>query len=132
MVNGKLTKLITNKKNYPLWSAKVAGVDAPLEYTFVQINTAGKVEKKEKEARKLPEGAIHTPNDFFERPHTLHTIPPLPQVYENKLQQNSPFFREGYIGNIFLEGDPAKFAYLNKGGGDYYPSDVKVNFHYIG
>ncbi|GJJ74817.1 spore coat protein H [Entomortierella parvispora] len=132
MVNGKMTKLTTNKANYPLWSANVAGVDAPLEYTFVKIDKAGKVEKKEKEPRKLPDGAAHTPNDFFDRPHTLHNLPPLPQVYGNRLQQNSPFFREGYIGNIFVEGDPAKIAYLNKGGDGFKPPDIKVNFHYIG
>ncbi|KAG0043371.1 hypothetical protein BGZ83_011475 [Gryganskiella cystojenkinii] len=132
LINDKLTKLTTTKENYPLWSANVAGIDAPLEYTFVQIDKAGKVEKMEKGARKLPTGAQHTPNDFFDRPNTLSNLPPLPQVYENKLRQDSPFFREGYIGNIFVEGDPAKIEYINKKSNDLHPNDVKVNFHYIG
>ncbi|KAF9115936.1 hypothetical protein BGW39_002883, partial [Mortierella sp. 14UC] len=132
MVNGKLTELTTNKNIYPLWAANVAGVNAPLTYKYVQLEKSGKVGKQEKAERKLPEGAVHTPNEFFDRSHTLHNLPPLPQVYENKLEQNSPFFREGYIGNIFVEGDPAKIKYLNKGGEDFRPDPIKANVQYIG
>ncbi|KAG0077991.1 hypothetical protein BGZ90_006161 [Linnemannia elongata] len=132
MVNGKLTKLTTTKDTYPLWSANVAGVDAPLSYKYVQLEKNGKVGKQEKEERKLPQGAVHTPNEFFDRSHTLHNLPPLPQVYDNKLEQNSPFFREGFIGNIFVEGDPAKIKYLNKGGSDFHPDPIKVEVQYIG
>lgn len=132
MVNGKLTKLTTTKDTYPLWSANVAGVDAPLSYKYVQLEKSGKVGKQEKEERKLPQGAVHTPNEFFDRSHTLHNLPPLPQVYDNKLEQNSPFFREGFIGNIFVEGDPAKIKYLNKGGSDFHPDPIKVQVQYIG
>ncbi|KAF8945483.1 hypothetical protein BGZ47_002547 [Haplosporangium gracile] len=132
MVNGKLTKLTTTEDTYPLWSANVADVDGPLNYKYVQLEESGKVGKKEKEERKLPEGAIRTPNEFFDRLHTLHNLPPLPQVYDNKLEQNSPFFREGFIGNIFVEGDPAKIKYLNKGGEGFHPDPIKVDFQYIG
>ncbi|KAG0281505.1 hypothetical protein BGZ95_002747 [Linnemannia exigua] len=132
MVNGKLTKLTTNTDIYPLWSANVAGVNAPLTYKYVQLEKNGKVSKQEKADRNLPAGAVHTPNEFFDRSHTLHNLPPLPQVYDNKLEQNSPFFREGYIGNMFVEGDPAKIKYLNKGGADFHPNPIKVNIQYIG
>ncbi|KAF9107047.1 hypothetical protein BGX29_007553 [Mortierella sp. GBA35] len=132
MVNGKLTKLTTTKDTYPLWSANVAGVDAPLTYKYVQLEKSGKVGKQEEAERKVPEGAIHTPNEFFNRSHSLHNLPPLPQVYENKLKQNSPFFREGYIGNIFVEGDPAQIKYLNKGGESFHPDPIKVKVQYIG
>ncbi|KAG0375863.1 hypothetical protein BGX24_008567 [Mortierella sp. AD032] len=132
MVNGKLTKLTTNTDIYPLWSANVAGVNAPLTYKYVQLEENGNIGKQEKAERKLPEGAIHTPNEFFDRSRTLHDLPPLPQVYDNKLEQNSPFFREGYIGNIFVEGDPAKIKYLNKGGADFHPNPIKVKVQYIG
>ncbi|KAK3847732.1 MAG: coth protein-domain-containing protein [Linnemannia gamsii] len=132
MVNGKLTKLTTNTDIYPLWSANVAGVNAPLTYKYVQLEKNGKIGKQEEAERKLPEGAVHTPNEFFDRSHTLHDLPPLPQVYDNKLEQNSPFFREGYIGNIFVEGDPAKIKYLNKGGADFHPNPIKVKVQYIG
>ncbi|GJJ74735.1 spore coat protein H [Entomortierella parvispora] len=131
LINGRLTKLTTSKTAYPLWSAKVTSAEAPLKYTFVRLEASGKV-KKEKEARQLPEGASHTPNDFFDRPNTLHALPPFPQVYKNKLQQNSPFFREGYIGNIFVEGDPANINFINTGGGDFYPKPIKVKIQYIG
>ncbi|KAG0245610.1 coth protein-domain-containing protein [Mortierella sp. GBAus27b] len=130
-INGKVTKLTTSKETYPLWSANVAGVDGPLEYKYVQLGK-GKVEREEKANRKLPQGAAHTPNEFFERSNTIHQLPPLPQVFENKLEQNSPFFRQGYIGNLFVEGDAAKWKNLNKGGEDFYPEPFKVNVQYIG
>ncbi|KAF9086602.1 hypothetical protein BGX23_008688 [Mortierella sp. AD031] len=132
MVNGKLTKLTTTKDTYPLWSANVAGVDAPLTYKYVQLEKSGRVGKQEGAERKIPEGAIHTSNELYDRSHSLHNLPPLPQVYENKLEQNSPFFREGYIGNIFVEGDPAQIKYLNKGGESFHPDPIKVKVQYIG
>lgn len=132
MVNGKLTKLTTTMETYPLWSANVAGVNAPLTYKYVHLEKNGKVNKQEKVERKLPQGAIHTPNEFFDRSHSLHNLPPLPQVFENKLEQNSPFFREGFIGNMFVEGDPAKIKFLNKGGAEFHPEPIKVSVQYIG
>ncbi|KAF9111666.1 hypothetical protein BGX27_004607 [Mortierella sp. AM989] len=130
MINGQLTKLTTTEAAYPLWSANVAGVNGPLDYKYVHIKKGNKIE--EKDARKLPGGAAFTPNDFFDRSTTLYSLPPLPQVFENKLEQNSPFFREGYIGNIFLEGDEAKWKYMNKGGADADPNPFNVTVRYIG
>ncbi|KAF9932734.1 hypothetical protein FBU30_007384 [Linnemannia zychae] len=132
MIGGKLTRLTTTKETYPLWSADIAGTQGPLTYKYVQLKKDGKIVKQENEERKLPQGALHTPNEFFGRSHTLYDLPPLPQVYENKLEQNSPFFREGFIGNIFIEADPAKLDYLNKGGEEFHPNPIKANVHYIG
>ena len=132
MIKGKLTKLTTNKDTYPLWSANVAGAEGPLIYKYVQLEKNGKIRKQEKVERSFPAGAAHTPNEFFERSHSLYNIPPLPQVYENKLEQSSPFFREGYIGNLFVEGDPADFKIINQGGADYHPDPVNVKVQYIG
>ena len=132
MINGKVTKLRTSKEAYPLWSANVAGIDTPLDYQYVRLDKGGKIDKESK-PRKLPAGAVRTPNDFFDRPYTLHNLPALPQVFENKLEQNSPFFREGYIGNLFVEGDQKAWSYINSGGAKWWdpkPLDVKV--HYIG
>ncbi|KAF9323444.1 hypothetical protein BG006_001439 [Podila minutissima] len=106
-INGKVTKLTTTTEAYPLWSANVPGVNGPLEYKYVQLSAAGKTTDEEEAKRKLPAGAIHTPNEFFGRSQSIHTLPPLPQLYENKLEQNSPFFREGYVASIFVEGDAA-------------------------
>ncbi|KAG9062188.1 hypothetical protein KI688_006520 [Linnemannia hyalina] len=132
MINGKVTKLRTSKEAYPLWSANVAGIDAPLEYQYVRLSKGGEVHKESK-PRKLPVGAVHTPNDFFDRPDTLHKLPALPQVFENKLEQNSPFFREGYIGNLFVEGDPKAWSVINSGGGKWWePKPVNVKVHYFG
>ncbi|KAF8928061.1 coth protein-domain-containing protein [Dissophora ornata] len=130
-INGKVTKLTTSNDLYPLWSANVPDVEGPLEYKYVQLK-GGKVEKQEKEVRKLPEGAVHTPNEFFERTTTLNQLPPLPQVFENKFEQNSPFFREGYIANMFVEGDAAQIKYLNKGGESFHPEPIQVKVQYIG
>ncbi|KAF9307051.1 hypothetical protein BGZ74_000055 [Mortierella antarctica] len=66
MVNGKMHKLATTMKTYPLWSAKVAGVDASISYKYVQLNKAGKITESEKTMRKLPAGSVHTPNDANE------------------------------------------------------------------
>ncbi|KAF9429533.1 hypothetical protein BGZ94_010373 [Podila epigama] len=131
-INGKITKLTTTKDTYPLWSANVAGVDGPLNYKYVQLNAAGKTTETEKKERKLPAGAAHTPNEFFGRAQTISKLPPLPQVFDNRLEQNSPFFREGFVGNIFVEGDQAKFNFINKGGEDFHPNPFKVKIHYIG
>ncbi|KAF9573481.1 hypothetical protein EC968_008457 [Mortierella alpina] len=132
LINGKVTKLNTNKENYPLWSANVAGVNAPLSYKYVQMKKNGKVEDQEKGERKLPAGAAHTPNEFYDRIQTMHELPPLPQVYPNALVQNSPFFRPGYIGNIFIEGDEEEIKHINVGGSDAHPKPIHVNFQYIG
>ncbi|KAG0208404.1 hypothetical protein BGX28_000622 [Mortierella sp. GBA30] len=131
VINGKVNKLHTSNDIYPLWSANVAGVNGPLEYEYVHLKKGGNAQK-EAEPRKLPAGAIHTPNELFDRPHTLSNLPPLPQVFENKLEQNSPFFREGYIGNLFIQGDPAEWTSLNKGGEDRDPPPIKIQFQYIG
>lgn len=131
-INGKVTKLTTTIQTYPLWSANVPGVNGPLEYKYVQLSAAGETTDEEEAKRKLPAGAIHTPNEFFGRTQSIHTLPPLPQVYENKLEQNSPFFREGYVASIFLEGDAAKFNYMNKGGAEFHPPPYKVKVRYIG
>jgi len=104
----------------------------PRECKYVQLGKGGKVENEEKASRKLPQGALHTPNEFFDRSTTLHDLPPLPQVFENKLEQNSPFFREGYVGNLFIEGDEAQWKHINKGGGEFYPPPIKVSVQYIG
>ncbi|ORY89578.1 coth protein-domain-containing protein, partial [Lobosporangium transversale] len=101
-------------------------------YRYVHLSKDGKVKKQEKAARKLPDGALHTPNEFFDRKASIYNLPPLPQVFENKLEQNSPFFRQGYIGNLFVEGDPAQWKHLNKGGAEFYPEPIKVNVQYIG
>src|SRR5690554_2694363 len=132
MINGKLTKLKTTKDAYLLWSANVADVNGPLEYKYVQLAKGGKVGKQETTARKLPAGALHTPNEFFDRSQSVYDLPPLPQVYKNELQQNSPFFREGYIGNIFIEGNVVGIKHINKGGEDFYPDPIHVNVQYIG
>lgn len=132
MINGKVTNLQTSEKAYPLWSANVAGVDAPLQYQYVRLNKQGVV-YKESNPRKLPVGAVKTPNDFFDRPDTLHTLPPLPQAFENKLEQNSPFFREGYIGNLFLEGDQKAWNFIHTGGDKWWdPKPLNVKVHYVG
>ncbi|KAF9946941.1 hypothetical protein BGZ70_002946 [Mortierella alpina] len=132
LINGKVTKLNTNKETYPLWSANVAGVNAPLSYKYVHMKKDGKVEGQEKGERKLPAGAAHTPNEYYNRIHTMHELPPLPQVYENPLVQNSPFFRPGYIGNLFIEGDAAMIKHIHTGGGDFHPKPIHVKVQYIG
>ncbi|KAF9314518.1 hypothetical protein BG003_004103 [Podila horticola] len=132
LINGKVTKLTTTNETYPLWSAHITGVNGPLEYKYVQLSAGGKTTEEEKAKRKLPAGAIYTPNEFFGRTQTIRTLPPLPQLYENRLEQDSPFFREGYIGSIFVEGDAAKFNYINKGGDALYPDPYKVKVRYIG
>lgn len=129
MVNGKVHKLVTTPKKYPLWSAKIDGVDASVSYKYVQLNKAGKVTESEKSMRKLPAGAVYTPNEFFGRRQSVYSVPALPQVYENKLEQNSPFFRDGFIGNLFIECPEADWKKLNVVGSYEH---IKVKVHYIG
>lgn len=127
MVNGKMHKLATTKKTYPLWSANVAGVDASVSYKYVQLNKAGKVTESEKTMRKLPAGSVHTPNEFFGRRQSVYPIPTLPQVFENKLEQNSPFFRDGFIGNLFIQCPEADWKKLNVVG-SYDHIKAKIQF----
>ncbi|KAF9926636.1 hypothetical protein FBU30_003820 [Linnemannia zychae] len=132
LINGKVTKLHTSKETYPLWSTNVAGINAPLQYQYVRLNKKGVVFKEVK-LRKLPADAVYTPNEFFDRPDTLYSLPALPQVFENKLEQNSPFFREGYIGNLFVEGDPKAWNHINSGGAKWWdPKPINVKIHYVG
>ncbi|KAF9322977.1 hypothetical protein BG006_001908 [Podila minutissima] len=97
-------------KTYPLWSAKVAGVDASVSYKYVQLNKAGKVTESEKTMRKLPAGSVHTPNEFFGSRQSIYKIPMLPQAFENKLVRNSPFFREGANENVVIENVKIELA----------------------
>ncbi|KAF9182862.1 hypothetical protein BGZ51_004377 [Haplosporangium sp. Z 767] len=131
VIDGKVTKLQTTKEIYPLWSANIAGIDGPLEYQYVHLSKDGKA-TKEQGPRKLPAGAAYTPNDFFDRLDTISELPPLPQVFDNKLHQNSAFFREGYIGSLFIEGDQKAWKYINKGGVDWDPKPMKIQVQYIG
>ena len=130
LIDGKITKLQTSAEAYPLWSANVAGVNAPLVYQYVRLDKKGDAAKESK-PRKLPQGAVKTPNEDFERPNTLHDLPVLPQVYDSKWSRNSAFFREGYIGNLFLEGDQKAWNNIHTGGMKWWnpkPVDVKVQF----
>ncbi|KAF9373352.1 hypothetical protein CPC16_001889 [Podila verticillata] len=129
LVDGKMHKLVTTTKTYPLWSANVAGVDASVSYKYVQLNKAGKVTESEKNMRKLPAGSVQTPNEFFGRRQSVYPIPKLPQVFENKLEQNSPFFRDGFIGNLFIESPEADWKKLNVVGSQEV---IKVKIRYIG
>ncbi|KFH63033.1 hypothetical protein MVEG_11070 [Podila verticillata NRRL 6337] len=130
MANGKMHKLATTKKTYPLWSANVAGVDASVSYKYVQLDKAGKVTESEKTMRKLPAGSVHTPNEFFGRRQSIYPIPTLPQVFENKLEQNSPFFRDGFIGNLFIQCPEADWKKMNVVGS--YEQVKKARIQYIG
>ncbi|KAF9975660.1 hypothetical protein BGZ73_000616 [Actinomortierella ambigua] len=132
MINNQLHKLTTNKASYPLWSGNVAGIDAPVTYKYVQLDKAGKVVAQDKAEHRLPAGATRTPNDFFGRKATMYNLPELPQVYENTLQQNSPFFRDGYIGSIFIHGNEADWKKLNIAGAESFPDPIKVRLQYIG
>lgn len=131
LINGKVIKLQTSKEAYPVWSANVAGVNAPLQYQYVRITKKGEV--KEGKPRKLPNGAVKTPNEYFDRPNTLQNLPVLPQVFDSNWVRNSPFFRDGYIGNLFLEGDQKAWNYINSGGDKWWkPKPVQVKVQYIG
>ncbi|KAG0223772.1 hypothetical protein BGW41_005362 [Actinomortierella wolfii] len=132
LINGKTHKLTTTKNTYPVWSANVAGVDAPLAYKYVHLDKAGKVIGQDKAIRKLPAGATQTPNEYFGRKASIYNIPELPQAFENHLEQNSPFFRDGYIGNLFIQGNEADWKKLNVAGSDSFPDAIKVRVQYVG
>ncbi|KAF9380213.1 hypothetical protein CPB97_008509 [Podila verticillata] len=129
VVDGEMHKLATTTKTYPLWSANVAGVDASVSYKYVQLNKAGKVTESEQTMRELPAGSVHTPNEFFGRRQSVYPIPTLPQVFENKLEQNSPVFRDGFIGNLFIQSPEADWKKLNVVGSH---DAIKVKIRYIG
>ncbi|KAG0284050.1 hypothetical protein BGZ98_006062, partial [Dissophora globulifera] len=105
-ISEKLYPLTTSKASFPLWSAKVPDVTASSSYRYVQLNGKNNVVTREKFLRQLTNKTA-TLNEFFNRQHTILTVPSIKKVYSDVRPKNSKPFDSSQIATIHITADPA-------------------------
>ncbi|KAG0221196.1 hypothetical protein BGW41_007129 [Actinomortierella wolfii] len=111
LINGSITKLSTSPKDFPLWSATIAGTSTPSVYQYVELSEQGTIVQQEPFLRIFQSGDItSTANEFFMRQVTRTTLPEIPQVFEDVRPNPSKFFDHSQIATIHLTPDPDEFA----------------------
>ncbi|KAF9953104.1 hypothetical protein BGZ70_000359 [Mortierella alpina] len=122
-INKKRYPLQTSEAMLPLWSAQIANVSASSGYRYVQLDRLNRVIAREKFLRHFADkDATATVNEFFNRPTTITTLPPIKQVYEDIRPEPSKAFDISQIATIHLTADPAAFANMMS-----HPMDRKLN-----
>ncbi|KAF9190929.1 hypothetical protein BGZ51_008078 [Haplosporangium sp. Z 767] len=129
-INGAITKLATNENSFPVWSGAVPGTTSAVEYSYVELNSAGAAVKTEAFVRKLNQTTdTQTYNEFFERPKTHFEFPRLPYTYLATYPSKSKAFKEDEIATLHLTAPVASVTAMNSN--PSAETDVKVTFRFI-
>ncbi|KAF9282131.1 hypothetical protein BGZ68_006191 [Mortierella alpina] len=131
-INKKRYPLQTSEATMPLWTAQIANVSASSGYRYVQLDRLNRVIAREKFLRHFAEkDATATVNEFFNRPTTITTLPPMKQVYKDIRPEPSKVFDSSQIATIHLTPDPAIFANMMNHPMDRKIKGVKAGFKFI-
>ncbi|KAG0244504.1 coth protein-domain-containing protein [Mortierella sp. GBAus27b] len=114
-INGAISKLVANETTYPVWTGSVPGTTSSVQYSYVELNSAGAAVKTESFVRKLNQTTdTHTDNEFFERPVTRHNIVRLPYTYMVTWPSKTKVFKEDQIATLHLTGTAALIDAMNQ------------------
>ncbi|KAG0277807.1 hypothetical protein BGZ96_002696 [Linnemannia gamsii] len=131
-INGAITKLTATEDTFPVFSAVVPGTTSSVEYKYVELDAAGAALKTEAFVRKLHNvTATHTYNEFFERPTTKWTLPPVPYTYLATWPSFTKIFDDDEIATIHITADIAQIANLTANPLADGTNNIRVTFRWI-
>ncbi|KAG0377472.1 hypothetical protein BGX24_006042 [Mortierella sp. AD032] len=129
-INGAITKLTTTEDTSPVYSGVVAGATSSVQYQYVELNQAGTLVKTESFTRTLHNtSSTHSYNEFFERPTTKYTLPPVPYTYLATWPSYTKIFDDDEIATIHVTADAAQLAALTAN--PLLETDLRVKFRWI-
>ncbi|KAF9155178.1 hypothetical protein BG015_010759 [Linnemannia schmuckeri] len=131
-INGQITKLTATEDTFPVFSGIVPSATSSVEYKYVELDATGAAIKTEAFVRKLHDvTATHSYNEFFERPTTKWTLPPIPFTYLATWPSFTKVFDEDEIATIHVTADAAQIAALNANPLSDAGTDIRVTFRWI-
>ncbi|KAF9903075.1 hypothetical protein EC991_004249 [Linnemannia zychae] len=129
-INGAITKLVATEDTFPVFSGLVPTATSSVQYSYVELNTAGATVKTESFTRTLHNtSSTHTYNEFFERPTTKYTLPPVPYTYLATWPSYTKIFDDDEIATIHVTADAVQLAAL--AANPMLETDLRVGFRWI-
>ncbi|KAF9111935.1 hypothetical protein BGX30_007417, partial [Mortierella sp. GBA39] len=131
-INGQLTKLTATEDTFPVFSGVVPSATSSVEYSYVELDATGAPLKTEAFVRKLQNvTATHSYNEFFERPTTKWTLPPVPFTYLATWPSYTKVLNDDEIATIHVTADAAQVSALNANPENSTAIDIRVTFRWI-
>ncbi|KAG0262785.1 hypothetical protein BG011_009706 [Mortierella polycephala] len=129
-VGGAITQLASDENNFPVWSGAVPGTDASVQYSYVELDSAGAAVKTEAFVRQhYNQTEVSTLNEFFERPTTEFEFPKVPYTYLATYPSKTQAFKQKQIATIHLTAPIASITELNANPKN--DKNYKVDFRFI-
>ncbi|KAF9903609.1 hypothetical protein EC991_003521 [Linnemannia zychae] len=130
-IGGTVHRLEATEDSFPLHTGTVAGVDGNVEYSYVELDSAGSTVKSEEFTRKLqdPINDKQTLNEFFERQTTVWDLPKIPYTYMAHYPSKTKAFKHKQIATIHVTGDKVAIDEMNNN--VYSGKDYRVNFRFV-
>ncbi|KAF9089557.1 hypothetical protein BGX23_006589 [Mortierella sp. AD031] len=129
-IGGTITKLVASETTFPVWTGLVPTATSSDSYQYVELNAAGAAVKTEAFTRTLHNvTATHSYNEFFERPTTRWTLPPVPYTYLATWPSYTKVFDESEIATIHVTADTTQMMALNAN--PEQETDIRVTFRWI-
>ncbi|KAF9134305.1 hypothetical protein BGW39_007474 [Mortierella sp. 14UC] len=129
-INGAITKLVATEDTFPVFSGLVPTATSSVQYSYVELNAAGAAVKTEAFTRTLHNtSSTHSYNEFFERPTTKYTLPPVPYTYLATWPSYTKIFDDDEIATIHVTADAAQLSAL--AANPTVETDLRVKFRWI-
>ncbi|KAG0275051.1 hypothetical protein BGZ95_009235 [Linnemannia exigua] len=129
-INGVITKLTATEDTVPVYSGVVPSATSSVQYQYVELDPAGTPVKTESFTRTLHNtSSTHSYNEFFERPTTKYTLPPVPYTYLATWPSYTKIFDDDEIATIHVTADAAQLATL--AANPLLETDIRVRFRWI-
>ncbi|KAH7047191.1 coth protein-domain-containing protein [Linnemannia elongata] len=131
-INGQITKLTATEDTFPVFSGVVPTATSSVQYSYVELDATGAAVKTEAFVRQLHNvTATHSYNEFFERPTTKWTLPPVPYTYLATWPSYTKIFDDDEIATIHVTADVAQMAALIANPQNDTKTDIRVTFRWI-
>lgn len=131
-IGGQITKLTATEDTFPVFTGIVPSATSSVEYSYVELDAAGAPLKTEAFVRKLHNAtSTHSYNEFFERPTTVWTLPPLPYTYLATWPSYTKVFDDNEIATIHVTADAAQIAALTANPQNDTAIGIRVTFRWI-
>ncbi|KAF9367988.1 hypothetical protein BGX21_006913, partial [Mortierella sp. AD011] len=115
---------------FPVWSGSVSGTTSSVQYSYVELDSAGSTVKAETFTRQLTQTTdTRTYNEFFERPTTIFNITRLPYTYLATYPSKTKAFNEDQIATIHITGPVDSINLMNSQPKN--DTEVKVDVRFI-
>jgi hypothetical protein len=130
-IGGAVHHLTATEDTIPVHSGTVAGVDGSVEYSYVELNSAGSTVMAEEFTRKLPNPAKDkkTLNEFFQRQTTVWDLPKSPYTFMAHFPSKTKGFKHKQIATIHVTAPQASIDEMNSN--VYNGNGYRVNFRFI-